>query len=272
MVNVKTKKKLQNIKTDNNHYPPAVSVIIPVYNTEKYLSVCIESILDQTFRDFEIICINDGSTDASGEILRHYAGLDTRVSVIDQENHGPGPGHARNTGLAHAKGKYICFVDGDDSVTPGGLMELITQMEKTDADILFFNADVYGDGDADSRMLEKEKKYFHRDHDYPEVYRGSELFASMIRNGEYIASACTQFVKKSFLDRNGIRFLEKVVHEDELYTFHCFAVAEKTAYLNKAFYKRRVRAQSIMTSGVSCQYVHGGFITAREEMRSPLCC
>lgn len=93
---------------------PEISVIIPVYNTEAYLIRCIDSVLSQTFQDFELICINDGSTDKSDYILKRYARKDKRIHLIEQKNQGQSV--ARNVGLDRAKGKYICFLDSDDSL------------------------------------------------------------------------------------------------------------------------------------------------------------
>jgi len=90
----------------------AVSIVIPVYNIEKYLPICLDSIINQTFTDFEVICVNDGSKDNSLKILEEYAKRDFRIKVISQEN--GGSGSARNNGLKNAQGKYIQFLDGDD--------------------------------------------------------------------------------------------------------------------------------------------------------------
>ena len=89
-----------------------ISLIIPVYNTSKYLKVCIESLLNQTFKDFEMILVDDGSTDNSVEIIKEYQKQDSRIRLI-KENHN-GVGNARNVGLVHAQGKYVQFLDSDD--------------------------------------------------------------------------------------------------------------------------------------------------------------
>ena len=91
---------------------PKISVIIPVYNTEQYLRGCLESVLHQTLQDVEVLCTDDGSTDASLAILQEYAAMDERVCIFQQENQGAGP--ARNMGLANAKGEYVVFMDWDD--------------------------------------------------------------------------------------------------------------------------------------------------------------
>ena len=116
-----------------------ISVIIPVYNTEKYLSKCIESVLCQTFKDFELILVDDGSTDRSGVICDYYELSDKRVRTIHKSNEGVSG--ARNTGLAHAKGRYITFVDSDDYIEETWLNGLYDSMEKNHSDLVYANYD-----------------------------------------------------------------------------------------------------------------------------------
>jgi len=111
----------------------AISLVIPVYNIEKYLEECLDSLINQTFKDFEVICVNDGSKDSSLEILNEYAQKDIRFKVISQEN--GGSGSARNNGLNHAQGKYVQFLDGDDYFEPEMLEKLYNLAEKHQADI-----------------------------------------------------------------------------------------------------------------------------------------
>ena len=113
---------------------PKISVIVPVYNVEQYLPKCLDSIINQTFKDIEIICINDGSTDNSGKILEQYAQKDDRIKVLTQENQGQAV--ARNKGLDIAKGEYIYFVDSDDFIHPQTLEIMYSVAEKTKCPIV----------------------------------------------------------------------------------------------------------------------------------------
>ena len=115
---------------------PKLSVIVPVYNTEKYLRECIDSILAQTFTDFELLLVDDGSTDGSGAICDEYAGKDLRVQVIHQEN--SGVTRARKTGAVHSKGIYLTYVDSDDWIDPDGYRDMMSHIEKCRADIGIF--------------------------------------------------------------------------------------------------------------------------------------
>ena len=116
----------------------AVSIIIPVYNVQKYLKICLDSILRQTFQDFEIICINDGSTDNSLSILEEYKSKDNRFVIINKKNEGPGC--ARNIGLETAKGKYIQFLDSDDYFEPEMLAAMYAEAEENNADVVVCSA------------------------------------------------------------------------------------------------------------------------------------
>ena len=111
----------------------AISIVIPVYNIEKYLEKCLDSLINQTFKDFEIICVNDGSKDSSLEILNEYAKKDSRFKIITQEN--GGSGSARNNGLSHAQGKYVQFLDGDDYFESEMLEKLYNLAETHKADV-----------------------------------------------------------------------------------------------------------------------------------------
>lgn len=117
---------------------PLVSVIIPVYNVENYLKECLDSVLNQTYKNIEVIVINDGSTDKSLHILEDYSSKFNNIKIIDQENSGQSV--ARNKGLENAKGKYIYFLDSDDYILPDTLKKLIKKLEMNNLDIIRFAA------------------------------------------------------------------------------------------------------------------------------------
>ena len=127
---------------------PNISVIMPVYNQEKYLNECLDSVLRQTFQDIEIICVDDGSSDSSPSILKQYAKKDSRVRVLFQENQGAGS--ARNHGFSVANGKYVIFLDSDDIFEEKLLEKLFTKIEKTNSDVVVCRSD---------RFNQKTKKF-----------------------------------------------------------------------------------------------------------------
>ena len=121
---------------------PKVSVIVPVYNVSEYLGQCLDSILLQTLQDIEVICVNDGSTDDSLDILQGYAMFDERLKIISQEN--AGAGAARNNGIKHATGEYIICLDSDDFFEPDMLEKMVAKAEEDGSDVVvcdfyFFN-------------------------------------------------------------------------------------------------------------------------------------
>jgi len=130
---------------------PAISVQVPVYNAEKYLAECLDSILLQTFTDFQVICVDDGSSDASVAILNEYAKKDCRVLVFQ---HGTNRGtlQARKTIFEKAEGKYMVFVDADDIAKPNMFEELYTKAVDTDADLVQCGADIY---DPDKKLTKE---------------------------------------------------------------------------------------------------------------------
>lgn len=124
---------------------PKVSIIIPVYNTEKYLRECLDSVINQTLTDIEIICVNDGSTDGSGAILQEYAKKDTRIQLIEKQNN-EGLLLARKSAVAQASGQYICFLDSDDRLSyPHSIQTMVNLIEQEKTDILQFNVEITGE-------------------------------------------------------------------------------------------------------------------------------
>ncbi len=137
---------------------PIISVIIPVYNSERYLRDSLNSLLQQTFEDWEAICVNDGSTDSSGQILQEYAAKDNRFMIISEPNSGQSV--ARNTALAAAKGKYIAFVDADDRISDDFLEKLYNAVEATNADLAIASIQIEKISKKDGTLKRKYRLHF----------------------------------------------------------------------------------------------------------------
>lgn len=146
---------------------PKVSVVVPVYNVEKYLSKCLDSLINQSFRDIEIICVDDGSPDKSGEIAEEYAKKDSRIVVVHKEN--AGLGYARNTGMEHAEGEYVTFVDSDDWLTENYISNLVNAAEKYEADTVIGGYSRYSGGKITPMPNITADKVFRDDEVVPEV-------------------------------------------------------------------------------------------------------
>lgn len=242
------------METEQKTYRYMVSVILPVYNTAPWLEECLDSIVNQTLREIEIICINDGSTDDSLRILRDYQTKDCRIQIIDQENKGLSA--ARNAGMQIATGKYLYFLDSDDYLDLKALELLVTDMETRDLQILCFNVIPFGDDRENQKIAESKRSYYNRTMDEERVFTGQELFHVLWRNQNYLAPVWLNLILRSFCMDNGLWFHTGILHEDEAWTFTAMMCADRCGCKNKAFYHRRFRENSIMTSPMSFKRVY----------------
>ena len=249
------------LKKADLQYVPKVSVIVPVYNVESYVNDCLASLSDQKLKEIEIICVNDGSTDNSLEVVQNYAETDSRVHVISQENRGLS--EARNSGVKIATGEYLYFIDGDDLLDENALSDLYAKAVKEDLDIVFFDADSFLDEneDSDDAVLQKKLQgylaYYHRKGDYTGVISGTDMFVKMKTSKEYRSSACLQLIKRSFYEGNSLGFYPGILHEDNLFSLPAILLAKRTGHINKPYYKRRVHTGSIMTSTETVKNLYG---------------
>lgn len=221
-----------------------VTIIIPVYNTEKYLMECINSVLNQTYKNYEIIIVNDGSTDSSRNIIKNYLNEHSNMILLEQENEGQGS--ARNKAINEAKGKYIYFLDSDDYILPTTIERLYNTCEENELDLILFDGDSFYDEDIDENI--KIDKRYHRNEVYDEVYSGEVLLEKLIENNDFFVSPCLYMLSKKTLETHNIFFPEGIIHEDELFTFELFKYSKKVKHLNEVLFMRRLRKNSTMTS------------------------
>ena len=236
-----------------------VSIIIPVYMVEEYLPACLDSVLDQSLKDIEVICIDDASPDRCGVILDDYAERDARVRVLHlPENHQQGYG--RNRGLEMAGGKYVYFLDSDDMITPNAMEELYELCERDALDGVFF----------DSQVLYATEELRKTNHGYPclrqgnypdEVMTGTALMDQLIQKDEWLVYVQREFWLRSFLLENQIWFPEGTEHEDELFSFKTGLLARRVRYVRKDYFIRRYRENSVMTRKPNVKDFHGYFCT-----------
>lgn len=208
-----------------------ISIIIPVYNVEKYLVGCIQSIINQTYSDFEVILVDDGSTDNSAIICDYYSSIDSRIKCLHLINQGVSK--ARNVGLENAKGDYIAFCDSDDRYSPNFLLEMIKSIEATKADIVICSY-YYSNGEINTQISQDSKSYF--------ISR-EEVFEKIFLNNEIGGFVWNKFFRKSIID--DIRFdVNLQICEDT--NFIC-SVLQRTPiiyYLNKPMYYYTMRDNS----------------------------
>ncbi len=244
------------VKASHMDFVPKVSVVVPVYNVELYLPECLESLIHQTLQEIEIICVDDGSTDGSLQILQNYAEIDNRISIYTQENSGPSV--ARNNGVKVAQGKYVQFLDSDDYLDFRTMETLYTKAEQNNLEIVLFSAQPFGDGSC-PEVEERYAKYYHRDSDYPSVYRGQDLLSLQLANHEYLAQPCLYMFSRELAFKNMIAFVQGILHEDNAYTFTLLFSAKRAGFTPELFYHRRLRPNSIMTVKPSFYNSYGYF-------------
>lgn len=221
--------------------PVKISVIIPVYNAENYIEDCIKSVLSQTFSAFELLLVNDGSTDNSSSLIKKSAESDSRIRVIEKEN--GGAASARNRGFKEAAGEYIYFLDADDSIAPDALEKLYSEAEKNEADLVFFDAYMIKNGETSTDNYSHKEKY-------PPL-PGKTVLSKMIANGDFHVAPVLLLIKRELLVSNSHFFTEGIVYEDCIFTYKLFYYAQKSVYLPEYLYYRLWHEGSVMSSAKS---------------------
>ena len=220
---------------------PLISIIVPVYNAEKYLKECVDSILCQTFKDFELILIDDGSTDNCSEICDAYAKMDSRVCVIHKEN--GGQAEARNRGIDIAQGQYITFIDSDDWVCHYYLEQMFSAIHKTGADISLCGLQSFDDGE--SITLESKKDYRY------DCLSGREVCTRYYQM-EWIINVGPVGKLFSVNLINDTRFPNGKIYEDQGTIPRLIYPANKVAFIkDSSFYAYRIRSGSTSHSDFS---------------------
>ena len=222
---------------------PLVSIIVPTYNVERYVEECMDSLINQTYKNKEIIVLDDASTDATVYLLKQYK---EQIQLIENEEN-KGQGARRNEGIKRAKGKYIYFVDSDDWIESDAIEKLVKLAEAENVDLVRFNGAAFYEGGS----APKEEGNYDFSHVLKDkaVYTGEELLEKNRKS--YSASPCLYLVKKEVIDQHNLFFLEGVLHEDEYFTTRLFASVESMSYLNESFYHRRYRLASTMTENTN---------------------
>ena len=217
-----------------------ISVILPVYNVEKYIKECVLSVFEQDYGNIELVAVDDCGTDKSIEIVQNlYSKSPTHVDCkLYRHSQNRGLSAARNTGIQKATGEYILFLDSDDKLMAHCISHLVRRMEETDADAVIY--DFLSDG-KNSNMAS------HLCSPVP-VLDGNENVLSALANCWFTVTAWSKFVKKSFIESNKLYFKEGILNEDAPWTFQLCLCADKIAFLDEKLYFYRYNPASIMTS------------------------
>lgn len=222
-----------------------VSVIIPVYNTKQYLQECVDSIINQSLNQIEIILIDDGSTDGSIEIVKEYEESYENIIAIYQENQGLGA--ARNNGLKIARGEYIYFIDSDDVLEINSLEYCYNLAVNDSLDMVVFEADIFGSINGRNR---NEYVFHERVNEIPLCINGIEFLSKYYNRISLLNIPFTLFSRK-FIENNYIFFLENTIYEDVAFYYKVMQYDPKMMIVDKIFYHRRYRNNSIITSRIN---------------------
>lgn len=208
----------------------AISILVPVYNVERYLNQCLNSILQQTFRDFEVICINDGSTDHSLEIIKSFIAKDKRFKLIDKIN--TGYGHSMNQGLSQCQGEYISIIESDDYIKPDMLERLYTVAKENNLDVARCNYYIF------SKFSKKLNNDYIRDILANKVLKP----LNHIKIFYQPPSIWVNLYKREFIDKYKIRFLETAgaSFQDTSFVFKVYALCKRFMFINEALLYYRI--------------------------------
>lgn len=223
-----------------------VSIIVPFYNSEKYIEQCLLSVQVQTYKDIEVICISDGAEDGSEDIVRKLAEGDPRFRLICQPR--ANAGQARNTGIKHAVGEYVCFLDSDDFLTPDMIEKMLNKCEETKCDICFCDADDYYDGSG--KYIYSKNRYLN------EYYMPKTQPFHPFEISDVIFHASTsapwgKFFRTAFIKENGIEFQAIPRINDLFFVNMQIALAQRITYISEILLHHRVGISSNLQNGHS---------------------
>ena len=234
--------KTENVSTNDI----SISIIVPVYNVEKYLQKCLTSLVKQTLKNIEIILVNDGSTDSSVSIIEEYQKQYPTVKVIHQKNSGGGAGGPRNSGIEAARGEYIGFVDSDDWTSPSMFEELYLKVKETDSDIVICDYKMYwqNEGRFTSSWEDRDryiwKKYLNK---WTEPFKANEMKYALLLT----VYPWRKMYKKKLLQSHGIRFPVGMIFDDIPFHWQTLVCASKISTIDRPlyFYRRERPEQDV---------------------------
>lgn len=244
-----------------------VSIVVPIYNGMPFIAQTLESLLSQVENEIEIICIDDGSIDGTLAFLREMALQHHRISVWHQENHGLS--YTRNVGLLLASGKYVYFIDADDTLANDAIKTFWNVAYKNDLDIVYCDASSFYESEGLKELYPWFEGAYERKGDYGDrVWRGAELAAEFVQNGDDYAPVWLAFYNREFLLKNRLFFHNGILHEDNAYLFQAAIAAKRVMHIKEKLLNRRVREGSIMTGGSAFRNVYGYFSCALDVLNA----
>ena len=263
----KEKSEEKIIRSSKISFAPKVSVIIPIYNVEKYLMACLDSIVNQTLKEIEIICVNDGSTDNSLSLLQEYSKSENRIMIINQRNRGLS--EARNTGVKFSNGEFIYFIDSDDSLKLNALFELYEYCKKNDLDIISFQSKRFKkDKETNNQEINKNlnNQSLLNNSNFTlnpkNIMKGKFLYVKLRKSKNFSPVVWRIFLRKEFYINSQLSFYPGILHEDISFTLTAFLLANRTTSINKKYYNYRIHEESITSKKINLKNLYGYFITS----------
>ena len=232
-----------------------VSVIVPVYNVELYIQQCLDSLVNQTLFDIEIICVNDKTEDNSIQLIKDIYSTDPRISIYEHTKN-MGLSAARNTGMSYAIGEFLYFMDSDDILDLNAL-EICYNIARTyKVDIVTFDAEVFFEDDDlrshPAAIPRYDRQFVIKDCN---LFSGRDFFEFTFNQNVYRPNIVLHFYRRDFIYSNNLVFKEGLLYEDELFTIQAYFSPSIITYCNNKFFKRRIRANSIMTKQVKSKNI-----------------
>ena len=223
---------------------PLVTVVVPVYNVEKYLDRCIDSIVNQTYKNLEIILVDDGSPDNCPKMCDDWAEKDSRIKVIHKKN--TGLGMARNSGMEIAEGDYILFVDSDDYIALSTIEKCVVEFKKTNADVVMFGRfNVLPDGNIKEKHIMTEQYVFSGDSVINDILPGMFTYA----RGTGVSSCCKMY-SLNIIKESNIKYKSEreIISEDAFFILELFKYVKRVAIIPESFYYYCQNSGSLTTS------------------------
>lgn len=214
-----------------------VSIVIPVYNSSQYLPQCLNSLLEQTYQNMEILCVNDGSTDGSLEILEQFAQKDERIRIFTKENEGKGAASARNMGLANATGKYVHFLDSDDFFEPNMFEEMIGKAEETNADVVICRVDCYDD--MNKRIIGNFNAIDFQYIPQKDPFSFKDCPKHIFQIGDLVT--WNKLYRKELLDKYDLKFESIPISDDQYVPMLALVYGERITCVDKVFLHYRIK-------------------------------
>lgn len=230
--------ELSSLKFEENISTPKISIIIPAYNVENYIAECLFSIIKQSFKNFEILIVDDGATDRTNEIIKIFSKFDNRIKLIEQKNQGAGT--AKNNALNQAIGKYIIFVDSDDVLLPDALKMAYDTISQNKVDVVVFG--------AEGILEDKKVNCSYGIENVPNEIKNKILTQKEKYIFKLPVIAMCKIYDREFLVKNSIYFQTTKTGEDQIFHIKAILLADKIFILDKNLYGYRKRRKGSLTS------------------------